>query len=134
MNASDKIDFGLDDDDLDDFDASPPSGARSVPEVIDQALVSAVGYFVEQGTIEMSALRLEHLLDELHKATLKAASFDEAIGKVVYALVESKHVEEVFGTDEELAQVLRQAFKLAAEELDDAEAEADAEADEDEEI
>jgi hypothetical protein len=134
MNASDKIDFGLDDDDLDDFDASPLSGARSVPEVIDQALVSAVGYFVEQGTIEMSALRLEHLLDELHKATLKAASFDEAIGKVVYALVESKHVEEVFGTDEELAQVLRQAFKLAAEELDDAEAEADAEADEDEEI
>lgn len=128
MNASDKIDFGLDDDDdLDDFDASPSSGARSVPEVIDQALVSAIGYFVEQGTIEMSALRLEHLLDELHKATLKATSFDEAIGKVVYALVESKHVEEVFGTDEELAQVLRQAFKLAAEELDAEDAAAAAE-------
>jgi hypothetical protein len=129
MNASDKIDFGLDDDDLDDFDDAPPSGARSVAEVIDQALVSAIGYFVEQGTIEMSALRLEPLLDELHKATLKALSFDEAISRVVNTLVESKHVEEVYGTDEELAQVLRQAFKLAAEELDAADEAGDEKAD-----
>jgi len=124
MDANDKIDFGLDDDDLDDFDAGSPSGgARTVPEVIDQALISAVGYFVEQGTIEMSALRLDPLLEDLHKATLKAASFDDAIGQVVNALVESKNVEEVFGTDEELAQVLRQAFKLAAEDEDEDEGE-----------
>lgn len=114
MTESNDLDLGLDEDD--DLDASPEEGGpRGIGEVIDEALVTAVGYFVEQGTIEMSPLRLEHLLDDLHKATLKAVDFEDAIVRVIEALVESKHVEEVFGTDEELATVLRQAFKLAAE-------------------
>jgi len=114
MTETDDLDLGFDEDD--DLDAPPKNGgARGIGEVIDEALVSAIGYFVEQGTIEMSPLRLEHLLDELQKATLKAVDFEDAIVRVIEALVESKHVEEVFGTDEELAQVLRQAFKLVAE-------------------
>ena len=53
----------------------------------------------------------EDLLEELVLQVLKAPSFNEALQVALAALVESEHVEEVFGDDRELLGLLRESFK-----------------------
>jgi hypothetical protein len=80
-------------------------------ELLDAALARALDHLVERGLLELRGRSARVALGEqLLAEALKAWSVDDMVRRVLAVLVEADEVEEVFGDDEEIAAVLREAL------------------------
>ncbi len=71
------------------------------------ALEDAVGYLRTEGLVEVEDAKAPALIEEVTTAGLDARSPKQLMKRVVHTMIESDHVEEVFGTDEMLFDGLR---------------------------
>lgn len=75
------------------------------------ALAKAIGAMRGEGVIEMEDADLEALLTELTSVALDSNSRKKLLRRVVYHLIHSDHVGEVYGTDDEISSGLRRFFE-----------------------
>lgn len=71
------------------------------------ALEEAVGFLRSEGLVEVVEGGAQALVDEVTTVGLDARSPKQLMKRVVHTMIESEHVEEVFGTDEMLFDGLR---------------------------
>jgi len=71
------------------------------------ALEEAVGHLRKEGLVEVTEANAAALIDEVTTAGLDARSPKQLMKRVVHTMIESDHVEEVFGTDDMLFDALR---------------------------
>jgi hypothetical protein len=86
-----------------------------VPNVHIQLLEYWLLLLVENGFVEMKAVEWDDVVDEMTREVLMANSLEDAMARVVEALIDSEHVEEVYGEDEEIKAVLRSALDVASD-------------------
>ncbi|MCA9673362.1 MAG: hypothetical protein KC503_47565 [Myxococcales bacterium] len=82
----------------------------TIAQLANLAIEHALATLVEKELLEIHPRRREDLNEELLKAVLFASDLDAAIKAAFTALVESDKPEEVYGADDELQAVFRDAF------------------------
>ena len=87
-------------------EAAQPA-ASEFGERLGRALEEALGHLRQEGLVEVTDANLPALQAEVIAAGLDARSPKQLMKRVVHSLIESEHVEEVFGTDEMLFDALR---------------------------
>jgi hypothetical protein len=106
---------GLDLDDLgdpDDLDEpEEPDGPQTPAQLIYTALERALQQLLAAELLELTGPKHEELLEQLLAPCLAAPSLPDALQAALEVLVESEHVEEVYGDDDELLGLLREAFE-----------------------
>ncbi len=98
------------DDGLSDVPDEAPEPAPPVSEFEKQlhaALLEAIGIMRQREVIEIEDDSIEPLVAEITEAGLDTKSPKQLIIRVIKSLLESDHVDEVYGTDEEISQLLR---------------------------
>lgn len=76
-------------------------------ESVTAALTQAVDHLKASGMIEVEDAKIEALRTELIEATLESTSMKKLTLRLVKTLVHSDHLEEVYGTDEEISTALQ---------------------------
>ena len=93
---------------------APASGGSPVPEPqtpfgqqLQAAMGSAVAYMRAQGVIEVEDEAVEGLVAELVGVALEAHSPKQMMKRISRTLIQSDHVEEVFGSDDEISSAVK---------------------------
>ncbi len=102
---------GLDDEGLDDEDEPEPEGPQTPAQLIHAALERALKQLLDAELLELTGPKQEDLLEQMLAPCLAAPSLDAALQAALEGLVESEHVEEVYGDDGELLGILRESFE-----------------------
>jgi len=90
----------------------PEPEPTTTVQLIQRALDRALTRLTSDELVELTHLdQREELLEELLDPVLLAPSLDDALRAALEGLVDSEHVEEVYGEDAELLGILRQAFE-----------------------
>ncbi len=95
-------------------EAEPPeeTGAPKTPaQLIYHALERALAKLLDAELLEIQPAKKEDLLEQLLPPVLAASSVDSALQTALKGLVDSEHVEEVYGDDDELLGILGDAFE-----------------------
>lgn len=87
-----------------------PLGATP-EELCDLALARAVERMINADQVELDPRAFESLLEELLKVVVAADSPQAAMENACETLMDSDHVEEIYGEDAEIIAELRQAFE-----------------------
>ena len=82
---------------------APTPFALRVAEILTQALA----HLRTEGVIEVEDANVDLLASEITEAALDSSSIKRLQRRLVKALIHSELVEEVYGTDEEIASALR---------------------------
>ncbi len=86
---------------------SPPEPETAFGMALHAALGSAVAYMRGEGIIEMEDGHVEQLVSELTEVGLDARSPRQMLRRLSRSLVESDHVEEVFGSDDVISSAVK---------------------------
>ena len=78
------------------------------------ALGSAVAYMRGEGVIEMEDVHVDGLVVELTEVGLDARSPKQMLKRLSRSLVDSDHVEEVFGSDDEISSAVQRFLDPSA--------------------
>ena len=66
---------------------------------------------IDRGLVEVLPRRRDDLLEEMLAATFRSHDLASAVDNALAALLNSDIPDEVYGSDEELEEVIRQAFE-----------------------
>ncbi|MBW2730818.1 MAG: hypothetical protein JRH20_00410 [Deltaproteobacteria bacterium] len=88
----------------------PPIGATP-EELCDLALARALERLVKANQVELDPRFFEPLLEALLKVVVAASSPQGALESACKTLMDSDHVEEIYGEDAEIIEELRRAFE-----------------------
>lgn len=91
-------------------DAAPPAEpeAPASPFAIrvNEALRAAIAAMTKEGMIEIAEGATEALVADVTEAALETKSAKQLVKRVIHTLLENDHVEEIYGTDEDLSRFL----------------------------
>jgi hypothetical protein len=87
--------------------------ARST-QLVNLAIERAVRDLGDRELIEIERKGWAPLVDEMLAATFHARGMDDAIGRACDALLQSDHVAEIYGEDDQILAIIRQAFEAVA--------------------
>jgi phosphoribosylformylglycinamidine (FGAM) synthase PurS component len=88
-----------------------PQEPTEFAKSVGAALARAIAAMRAEEVIEVEAANVDALVAEATDAALESASLKRLLKRVVNTLVHSDLVEEVYGTDDELASFLRRFFE-----------------------
>ncbi len=91
--------------------APAAAGGASRAGLLAAAVEHILATMIEQDLLEVSPLDREDVLDAMIATATDAASLPDMTRRIIRALDESSHVEEIYGTDDELQALILEALQ-----------------------
>ncbi len=86
----------------------PELPASAFAQRLRTVLAEAISTMRANGMLEVEDDQMESLVAEVAEAGLDTKSAKQLVSRIIRTLLESDHVEEIYGTDDEIRDALRQ--------------------------